>query len=363
MRLLLALLLAAPPAHAGLGSLLRAASKAGKLAKGAKGAGTAAKLAKGGKALKGASALGAAAAARSVFLHVDDLPLGARYLAREGDAVRLIDAAGVEELRPLGRLATDPPEHALYLDRDALDLLDAIPGDQPRFLANPDGPSYPLRRAPDGVWEARLDDVWIEATKAGLEAASIAADQEVGGSEARLLTVGATPCAEAWAAGFWEQAEVRDLGSLNEALSATTGYAGFTLIVAPELPAALPGTEGGVAVLTGAPICMESEAGRALMEVAWRVMDTDTLSGLLAAPGTDAEAARVLALDHSEAGVYAHAEGPEVGLMARLPPEPSDDTPLWFKVVVAPFAVLIAAFIVMPGVTIGLLRRLFGRTR
>jgi len=158
------LALAAPPAQAGLGSLLKAAAKLGRAGKvGAKGG----SLAKGGAALKGASLLGAGAAAERVFLHAaDDVGRVGVFVADAGDdAVKVVLRGGEEAshsvdsmrglVRDLDEMARLSPDAGVdvFLDPNALRHLDDLPaGENTRlFLANTDGPSWPVRRAEGGV--------------------------------------------------------------------------------------------------------------------------------------------------------------------------------------------------------------------
>ncbi len=135
--LLFALLGAPVVAHAGLGSLLKAAAKVGATAgkAGAKGA----KLAKGGAALKGASILGTTVAAERVFLHTaDDVGRVGMFVAADADgALKVVMRGGDEATHSVDSLK------GLVSDLDEMAKVADDVGDNTRLLlANTDGPSW-----------------------------------------------------------------------------------------------------------------------------------------------------------------------------------------------------------------------------
>ncbi|MBX2801262.1 MAG: hypothetical protein KTR31_26530 [Myxococcales bacterium] len=198
---LVAMALAAPPAEAGIGGLIRAAVKAGGKAGSKAGAKAGTKAgAVGAKAgAKGAAAAGTAVAAQGVFAgSVDDVGRLGVYVADKGDGTfsaitRAGDdlAAGSDDIaRTFDDVANaaDDIELDVFVDRSAVGRLDDLDvGEGTRlYLADADGGSLPLRRGMDGP-EVELDEgLWMDLAKeAGWATFDLAV--EVGQQSAGLI--------------------------------------------------------------------------------------------------------------------------------------------------------------------------------
>jgi len=185
---LLASLLVVPAvsAEAGIGTLLRAAAKVGSA--GAK-VGKVGKLGKAGAVLKGAKFLGVGVAAERVFLHADDIGRVGVFVADDGSgALKVVMKGGDEvahsadsfkglvgELDEMAKVADDAGVD-VFIDESALARLDDLAvGDNTRlFLANTDGPSWPIRQAANGAAEVGVaKGTWL---KVGAHLADLSLD-------------------------------------------------------------------------------------------------------------------------------------------------------------------------------------------
>jgi hypothetical protein len=335
--LLLPLLLGlvmAPPAHAGIGGLLKAVSAAGKLTKGAK-------LAKGASVLKGAKVLGAGVAAERVFAHgassgarlgvfvADDGAGAIKLVMKGGDAVSETPASLRKTLADLDEMASATPDAGVDVFVDPsmvrrLGELDVGPNTR-LFLANTEGASTPLRKAGDGVQLGVGRDgsrFWVNVTSEVLQQTVGLMGQRTGGT----TVVVTDPDCEG------QLGNVRVDSDLHDALEGQEG----TVVVITESPLSpmelrkLASEHGLDLVQLGlAEVCAPAVAAPATLTdlidralLAPTVGDLWTLAQDDAAPLMASELHGWLVVS-SQALAAAHRP-------VALPDADSDEPPLWF---------------------------------
>jgi len=346
-------LVAPAPADAGLLSGLA------KLAKVGAKAGKAGKVAKLGSAVKGAKFLGAAVAAERVFAH--SARSGSRvgvFVAEEGGALRVITAVGDDSMESVGgvnRIVGEFDEMAgattdagvdLYVDPSALSRLSElkIGKNTKLFLANTDGPSFPLRHVSGSLPEVGVGpDAWLRLAESGLELGFRLASQPWRSSSEQ--TLGLLP------EGCGTETTSLDTEELREELQ---GGAGDVLIVAERDGDVLRGPGGTIpvaeilelaerhgidAVVLGIDdACTTHEDGRTrALTLLTGLADAQTVGDVWTLLGTDAAPLVVDELEDFEGALRSSAASATLHMWSsvELPPLPveatdDDDPPAWF---------------------------------